>query len=383
MLLSISILLILAILFAEFAGRIGIPPLVGMIGAGVVAAPYLSGELMALSGDLRTVALVVILMRAGLSLDLDLLRRSGRVTALLSFMPALFEIAGIVVLAPMIFGISYIDAAVMGCVVAAVSPAIIVPRMIELKRREEGRKVAQVIMAASSIDDLFVILLFSIFLKMGLSGEFTPSLLFDLPLSIVSGVVVGVVVGFALSKLFKVYSLRDTIKVALMLAISLLLMAVEKSLGVPFSPLLSVICIGAVVGRRNVLQGSRVEVKFGKVWAVAQLLLFSLVGASVDIGYAWQSGSAVVVVVVGALIWRVVGVWFSTIGGGFSRGERLFSMIAYTPKATVQAAIGAIPLSMGLECGELILSIAVVSILITAPLGAAGIDWGAKRLIND
>ncbi|MFR9651759.1 MAG: cation:proton antiporter [Rikenellaceae bacterium] len=381
MLLSISILLILAILFAELAGRIGIPPLVGMIAAGVVAAPYLSEELMALSGDLRTFALVVILMRAGLSLDLDLLRRSGRVTALLSFLPALFEIAGIVALAPMILGISYIDAAVMGCVVAAVSPAIIVPRMIDLKERREGRKVAQVIMAASSIDDLFVILLFSIFLKMGISGEFTPSLLLDLPLSIISGVVVGIVVGLILSKLFKIYSLRDTIKVALILAISLSLMALEKSLDVPFSPLLSVICIGAVLGRRNVTQGSRVAVKFGKVWAVAQLLLFSLVGASVDIGYAWQSGAAVVVVVLGALVWRVVGVWLSTAGGGFTRGERLFSMIAYTPKATVQAAIGAIPLSLGLPSGEIILSIAVVSILITAPFGAAGIDWGAKKLL--
>lgn len=381
MLLSISILLILAIIFAEVAGRIGIPPLVGMIAAGIVAGPHLSAELMEASADLRTFALVVILMRVGLSLDLELLRRSGVSTALLSFLPALMEIAAIVIIAPLLLGISHLDAAIMGCVVAAVSPAIIVPRMIEIKRRAEGRKVAQVIMAAASIDDLFVILLFSIFMEMGLGGGFSPALLMNLPLSLFSGVAIGLIIGYLLSQLFRLYSLRDTLKVALILAISLTLMALEGIITLPYSPLLSVICIGAVVGRRNEVQASRVSEKCGKVWAVAQLLLFSLVGASVDVEYALASGGVVLVVLAAALVWRVAGVWLSTIGGGFTRGERLFSMIAYTPKATVQAAIGAIPLSMGLECGELILSIAVVSILVTAPLGAAGIDWGAKRLL--
>ena len=387
MLLSIAILLILATLFGEVASRLGLPSLVGMIVAGMVLGPYgcdlLSDGFLDVSSEMRTFALVVILMRVGLSLDLDLLRQSGRTTALLSFFPAVMEILGMIIIAPLLLDISVIDAAIMGAVVSAVSPAIVVPRMIELKERPEGRKVAQVIMAAASIDDLFVILLFSIFMQMGAGGEFEPSLLLNLPVSLVSGVVMGVVIGYLLSVLFVKYHLRDTIKVTLLLSVSMLLMGLEPAITsvVPYSPLLSLLTIGAVLGRRNREQTARVSEKCGKVWQVAQLLLFSLVGAAVDLSYAWEHGAIVVVVLVAVLLWRVMGVWLSTHKSNFTQRERFFTMIAYTPKATVQAAIGSVPLAMGMECGELILSIAVVSILVTAPLGAFGIDWASKRLL--
>lgn len=389
MLVSIAYLSILALVLGYLATRLHLPALVGMLLSGVILGPYcldlLSPELLGISLELRQVALVIILMRAGLALDVRSLRRVGRPAMMLCFVPATFEIVGMVILAPMLLGISVLDAAIMGCVVAAVSPAVVVPKMLNLMEEGVGtaKSIPQMLMAGGSVDDVFVIVLFTAFTTLGAGGEFHTSDLAQVPISIVLGLALGVGVGFGLVWFFRRVHLRDTVKLLILLSIAFLFLGLESGLKgrLAISGLLAVMAMGATVLSRYEVLAKRLSPKYSKLWVVAEILLFVLVGATVNIEYALAAGPVVLLVLGGVLVWRMVGVFVSMIGSGLTMGERLFCMIAYTPKATVQAAIGSIPLAMGLGCGEIVLTMAVVAILISAPLGAWGIDM-AKGLLS-
>ncbi len=389
MLLSIAYLLLLALVLGHLCTMAKMPALVGMILAGIILGPHgldlLSDNLLSISLELRQIALVIILIRAGLALDIDALRRVGRPAVMLCFVPACFEIAGMLLLAPRLLGVSLLDAAIMGAVVAAVSPAVVVPKMLNLVERGIGtaKGIPQMIMAGGSADDLFVIVLFSIFTTLGKGGEFHAGSLVQLPLAIIVGLVVGVVTGVALVWYLRKVHIRDTIKMLVIVSVAFLFLALEHLLEgvVPMSGLLSVMAMGATILSRNEILAKRLSPKFSKVWVLAEILLFVLVGASVNIDYALSLGFMSLVLLFGVLLFRMAGVYVSMVGTILTQRERLFCMIAYLPKATVQAAIGSVPLAMGLGCGEMVLSMAVVSILVTAPLGAFGIDMTVVPLL--
>ncbi len=390
MLLSIAYLTLLALLLGNIATRLRLPALVGMLLAGIILGPHalnlLSAELLDISPQLRQIALIIILMRAGLALNLSDLKRVGRPALLLCFVPACFEIGAMVLIAPKLLGISILDAAIMGSVVAAVSPAVVVPKMLALMEDGVGvkRGIPQMIMAGGSVDDVFVIVLFTAFTTLGTGGEVSTWQIAQVPVSIVVGLVVGVVAGLLLVWFFKRFHMRDTIKILITLSVAFLLLALEHAIAeyVPMSALLSVMAIGATMLARHTEAAKRLSAKYSKIWVVAEILLFVLVGATVDLEYALSAGLPVLAVVGVVLVWRMAGVYISMIGSGLLQRERLFCMIAYLPKATVQAAIGSVPLSMGLECGEIVLTIAIVAILVTAPLGAFGIDLTRDRLLS-
>ncbi len=390
MLESIAYLVLVAIVLGSLCSKLRLPPLLGMLLTGILLGPYcldmLSPQLLGISLELRQIALVIILMRAGLALDITSLRRVGRPALLMCFVPACCEIVGMILVAPKLLGISLIDAAIMGAVVAAVSPAVVVPKMLKMMEEGHGtsKSIPQMIMAAGSVDDVFVIVLFTSFLTLGQGGEFHVETLATVPISILLGLVAGIVLGVALTWLFSVVHLRDTLKMLIMMSTAFLLMALESVLKghVPISALLGVMAMGATMLSRNEVLAKRLSPKYNKMWAVAEILLFVLVGATVDVNYAVAAGPMVVAVLAAVLLFRMAGVYLSTWGTVLTQRERLFCMIAYMPKATVQAAIGSIPLSMGLGCGEIVLSMAVVSILITAPLGAFGIDLTRDALVS-
>ncbi len=390
MLVSIAYLSLLALLLGAVCSKLKLPSLVGMLLSGILLGPYcldmLSPQLLGISLELRQIALVIILMRAGLALDLTSLRKVGRSALLMCFAPACFEIVAMIVIAPLLLGISRLDAAIMGAVVAAVSPAVVVPKMLKLmeERRGTAKGIPQMIMAAGSVDDVFVIVLFTSFLTLGQGGEFSFSSLAMVPVSIVLGLVVGVVAGVVLVNLFRKVHMRDTAKMIIMLSVAFLLLAIESALKeiVSISALLGVMAMGATVLSRYEILAKRLSPKYNKLWVVAEILLFVLVGASVDVSYAISSGAMVLLVLGFVLLWRMVGVYVSMLGTLLTQRERLFCMIAYLPKATVQAAIGSIPLSLGLGCGEIVLSMAVVAIMVTAPLGAFGIDITSGRFLS-
>lgn len=390
MLLSIAYLSLLALLLGSICTKLRLPPLLGMLVSGIILGPncfnLLSPQLLNISLELRQIALVIILMRAGLALDIKSLRKVGRPALMLCFVPACFEIAGMMIIAPPLLDISLLDAAIMGAVVAAVSPAVVVPKMLKLmeERRGKAKGIPQMIMAAGSVDDVFVIVLFTSFLTLGQGGEFHPESLAMVPVSIILGLLVGVAVGVALVWLFRAVHLRDTVKLIILLSVAFMLLAAEGALKgiVPFSALLGVMAMGATVLSRYEVLAKRISPKYSKLWVMAEILLFVLVGASVDINFAIAAGPFVLLVLGSVLICRMIGVYVSMLGTVLTQRERLFCMIAYLPKATVQAAIGSIPLSMGLGCGEIILSMAVVAIMITAPLGAFGIDLTSERLLS-
>ncbi len=390
MLLSIAYLSLLALLLGSICSRLKLPPLVGMLLAGIILGPYgadlLSGSLLAISVELRQIALVIILMRAGLALDISALRRAGRPALLLCFVPACFEIVAMTLIAPPLLGISTLDAALMGCVIAAVSPAVVVPKMLKLIEEGRGtkRSIPQMIMAGGSVDDIFVIVLFTSLMTLSGGGEFEATQLLEIPISIVLGLVVGIAAGAILTKFFQMVHLRDTVKLIILLSVGFLFLALEESLKgyIAFSALLAVMAMGATVLSRYEVLARRLSPKYSKLWVMAEILLFVLVGATVDVNYALEAGAAVILLLLSVVAFRMIGVYVSMMGSALTQGERLFCMVAYTPKATVQAAIGSLPLAAGLGCGEIILSIAVVSILLTAPLGAAGIDFLSGRLLS-
>lgn len=388
MLTSIAYVLLLGLGLGALARLVRLPPLVGMLAAGILLGPcvlnLLSPDLLNISADLRQLALIIILTRAGLSLEMDDLRRAGRPAVLMCFLPASFEVLGMVVLAPRLLGVSVLDAAIMGAVVGAVSPAVIVPRMLKLMSEGYGTQkgIPQMILAGASVDDVFVIVLFTSFTSMAQGGSFSVSALAGVPVSIVLGAAFGLVVGFLLAKFFEKLHMRDLVKVLLLLSVAFLLVALEDVIPVPFSGLLAVLGMGLGLRRWRLPVAERLTAKFGKLWVWAEVMLFVLVGAEVDLKYAAAAGLAAVATVLGVLCFRALGVLLCVAGSKLTKKERLFAVLAYLPKATVQAAIGGVPLAMGLACGQVVLTVAVIAILVTAPLGALAIDASYKKLLE-
>lgn len=390
MLLSIALILLTGLLLGGLFSKIKLPSLLGMIIVGIVLGPHalnlIDESILNISADLRQIALVIILTRAGLSLDISDLKRVGRPAILMCFVPACVEIIGTVLLAPLLLGISTLEAAVMGSVLAAVSPAVIVPRMIRLMEEGYGvdKGIPQLILAGASVDDVFVIIIFTAFTSLASTGELSPVSILQIPVSIVLGIVAGVIVGMVLVKFFRTFHMRDSVKLLIILSFSFLLIEMQNQLEgiVPFSGLLAIMSLGIVIKRKYDILAKRLSGKYNKLWVAAEIFLFVLVGATVDLKYAVVAGVSAVLLVAGALVFRMIGVALCLIKTDLSRKERLFCMVAYVPKATVQAAIGAIPLTMGLSCGQIVLTIAVLSILITAPIGAICIDNLYKKLLE-
>ena len=390
MLTSLALIFLVGMALGWLAGRLRLPALVGMILTGMILGPYalnlLDSSLLSISGDLRQLALVIILTRAGLSLNLDDLKQAGRPAVLLCFVPACFEIAGTVLLAPVLLGVSYLEAAIIGSVIAAVSPAVIVPRMLRLMEEGYGQEhcIPQMILAGASVDDVFVIVLFTAFTSLAQGGSVSAWSFLSVPVSILTGVLTGCAVGLALVWFFQRVHIRDSAKILIILSISFLLLELEDQLEglVPLSGLLAIMALGLTINQRYPVLSGRLSQKYNKLWVAAEVLLFVLVGATVDLAYVWKAGAAALLVLAGALVVRMVGVACCMAGTALSKKERLFCMIAYTPKATVQAAIGGLPLAMGLACGQLTLTVAVLAILVTAPLGAFAIDASYQRLLS-
>lgn len=390
MLLSLALIFLIGITLGGIFSKLKLPPLIGMLITGIILGPYtlnlLDNSILVISPELRKIALIIILTRAGLSLNIDDLKKVGRPAILMCFVPACFEIIGMILLAPKLLGISILDAAIMGTVVGAVSPAVIIPKMLKLMEEYYGTKksIPQLILAGSSVDDIFVIVLFTILTNLAKSGELSKLSFLQIPISIITGIITGIVIGTILIFLFKKIRFRDSIKVIIILSISFLLVTIEDNFSsiVPFSGLLAIISLGIVFNKKYNILSKRLSVKYSKLWVAAEIILFVLVGATVDLKYATSAGISTIILIFGVLIFRILGVFISLIGTGFNVREKTFCMIAYIPKATVQAAIGGIPLAMGLSSGNIILTIAVLSILITAPLGAIGIDFTYKKLLT-
>lgn len=395
MLTSLALVFLLGLAAAALCSRIGLPRIIGMLLTGILIGPYvlnwLDDSILSISSDLRRMALIIILIKAGLSLNLSDLKRVGRPAVMMACVPASCEILAFFLLAPHILGINRIEAAVMGAVLGAVSPAVVVPRMVQLmeEKRGTGQGIPQMILAGASCDDIYVIVLFSTFVGMAQGGSANMMDFVNIPVSIVLGVALGAAVGLLLYLFLETAYrhgcyVRNSTKVILILGLSFLLMAVETWLKgiVSVSGLLAVMSMACVLKIKSSEKVTkRLSAKFGKLWIAAEAILFVLVGAAVDIRCAVQAGAAAVLMIALALVFRAVGVSICMLGTGLNRKERLFCVIAYLPKATVQAAIGSVPLSMGLPCGQLVLSVAVLAILITAPLGAIGIDRTAGRLL--
>lgn len=390
MLTSLSLVFLLGMLLSRAFQKIRLPGLLGMLLTGMILGPYalnmLDGSILGISADLRQIALIIILTRAGLSLDIQDLKKVGRPAVLMCFVPACFEIMGMILLAPRLLGISVLDAAIMGAVVGAVSPAVIVPKMLNLMEKGYGVKksIPQLILAGASVDDVFVIVLFTAFTGLAQGGTFSPASILLIPVSIGTGIAAGGLAGILLALFFQKVHIRDSAKVVILLSISFLMIELENRLKgyVPFSGLLAVMSIGIALQKKRYEAAARLSVKYSKLWVAAEVLLFVLVGATVDISYALKAGAAAVILIFGVLIFRMAGVFFCLLGTDINRKERLFCMIAYMPKATVQAAIGGVPLAMGLGCGKIVLTVAVLAILITAPLGAFGVEQTYKRLLK-
>ena len=395
MLTSLALVFLLGLAAAALCSRIGLPRIIGMLLTGILIGPYvlnwLDDSILSISSELRQMALIIILIKAGLSLDLSALKKVGRPAVMMACVPASCEILAFFLLAPHILGINRIEAAVMGAVLGAVSPAVVVPRMVQLmeEKRGTGQGIPQMILAGASCDDIYVIVLFSTFVGMAQGGSANMMDFVNIPVSIVLGVALGAAVGLLLHLVLETAYrhgcyVRNSTKVILILGLSFLLMAVETWLKgiVSVSGLLAVMSMACVLKIKSPEKVTkRLSAKFGKLWIAAEAILFVLVGAAVDIRCAVQAGAAAVLMIALALVFRAVGVSICMLGTGLNRKERLFCVIAYLPKATVQAAIGSVPLSMGLPCGQLVLSVAVLAILITAPLGAIGIDRTAGRLL--
>lgn len=390
MLLSISLILILGMFMGWICRKMKLPALLGMLITGIILGPYglnlLDGSILGISAELRKIALIIILTRAGLGLDLSGLKKIGRPAVLMCFVPASFELLGMILLAPKLMGLSVLESAVMGAVLAAVSPAVVVPRMVKLMDEGYGVKegIPQLILAGASVDDVYVIVLFSTFVGM-MQGEGASILKFvNIPVSIFFGIAIGLFLGVLLAYFFKKVHIRDTSKVLIILSISFLLVVIEDKLttAITFSSLIAVMFIGIGLQKKREAVAKRLSVKYGKLWVAAEVFLFVLVGATVNIEYLGKVGAKAFVVIIGALIFRMFGVFVCLLGTSLQRKERLFAMMAYTPKATVQAAIGGIPLALGLACGDTVLTVAVLAIVFTAPLGAFAIDWSYKKLLN-
>ena len=390
MLTSIAVILLLGLLIGWIFSKLKLPSLLGMVIVGIVLSPHalnlIDESILGISGELRQIALVIILTRAGLSLDVSDLKKVGRPAVLMCFVPACVEILGTVILAPMLLGVTMLEASIIGSVIAAVSPAVIVPRMIKLIDEGYGKakSIPQLILAGASVDDVFVIVVFTAFTALASTGEMSVTSFIQIPISIVLGIMLGGCVGIVLVAFFKKCHMRDSVKILIILSISFLFLEIENRLQgyIPVSGLLAIMSMGIIIKQKYGVLALRLSAKYNKLWLGAEVFLFVLVGATVDLRYVASAGVSAVLLILGALLFRMTGVAISLLKTGLSKRERLFCMVAYTPKATVQAAIGAIPLSMGLECGNIVLTVAVLSILITAPFGAICVDNLYKRLLE-
>lgn len=390
MLLSISFILLVGMSMSWICKKIRLPGLLGMLITGIVLGPYalnlLDQSILGISADLRKIALIIILTRAGLGLDIASLKKIGRPAFLMCFVPATFELVGMLILAPGLMGVTLMEAAVMGAVLAAVSPAVVVPRMVKLMDEGYGVKegIPQLILAGASVDDVYVIVLFSTFSGM-MQGEGASVIRFvNIPVSIILGMIIGLTIGILLAFYFQKVHIRDTAKVLIILGISFLLAAAEDSLTTPvtFSALIAIMFIGVGLQKKREAVAKRLAVKYAKLWVAAEVFLFVLVGATVNIGYLGRVGVRALLMIAGALLFRMAGVWVCLLGTGLKTGEKAFTMLAYTPKATVQAAIGGIPLALGFACGDTVLTVAVLAIVLTAPLGAFAIDLSYRKLLT-
>ena len=390
MLTSIALILLFGLLLGCIFSKLKLPSLLGMIILGIILGPHaldlIDESILMISGELRQIALVIILTRAGLSLDLSDLKKVGRPAVLMCFIPACAEILGTVLLAPVLLKVSFLEAGIIGSVIAAVSPAVIVPRMIKMIDEGYGtnKSIPQLILAGASVDDVFVIVIFTALTTLASTGTISAGSFTQIPISIALGILLGFAVGAVLVLFFQRYHMRDSVKIMIILSISFLLLEVQNRLEgtIPVSGLLAIMSMGIIIKQKYDVLASRLSIKYNKLWLGAEIFLFVLVGAVVDLKYVVSAGVASILLIVGALLFRMLGVAFSLIRTDLLKKERLFCMLAYTPKATVQAAIGAIPLSMGLDCGNTVLTVAVLAILITAPFGAVCVDNLYKRLLR-
>lgn len=390
MLFSIALILLLGLLLSSFFQKIKLPGLLGMIIVGIILSPYalnlIDESILNISADLRQIALVIILTRAGLALDLSDLKKVGRPAILMCFVPACIEMLGTILIAPVLFGITHLEAAIMGSVLAAVSPAVIVPRMIRLIEEGYGtnKGIPELLLAGASVDDVFVIVMFTAFTSLVSTGELSVISFLQIPVSIILGIAAGILVGSLLIRFFRRFHMRDSVKLLIILSFSFLLIELQNRLEgiIPISGLLGIMSLGIVMKKNYPVLAQRLSGKYNKLWVAAEVFLFVLVGATVDLRYAVSAGMNAILLLLAALLFRMLGVALSLIKTNLSHRERLFCMLAYLPKATVQAAIGAIPLSMGLACGQIVLTVAVLSILITAPLGAVCVDNLYTRLLH-
>ena len=396
MLTSLSYIFLVGLAMGAICQKLKLPRIIGMLATGIVLGPYvldfLDPSILSISADLRKMALIIILLKAGLSLNLDDLKKVGRPAIMMSFVPASFEIIGYLLFAPSILGITRVEAAVMGSVLAAVSPAVVVPRMVQLMENKYGteKAIPQMIMAGASCDDIFVIVLFTTFLSMAQGGSADIKAFANIPISIILGIILGAIVGYLLYLFFetayaKKHYVRNSMKIIIVLGFSFLLIAIEGGLEgkIAMSGLLAVVSMACVLRMKcTSFVSKRLSEKFGKLWLAAEVILFVLVGAAVDIRYTLDAGLAAVAMIFAALIFRSFGVWLCTVKTSLTLKERAFCVIAYLPKATVQAAIGSVPFAAGLPCGKIVLSVAVMAIIITAPLGAFGMDFTYKKFLH-
>lgn len=390
MLLSIALILLVGMSASWICKKIKLPGLLGMLATGIVLGPYvlnlIDSSILNISSELRKIALIIILTRAGLGLDITGLKKIGRPAILMCFLPASFELLGIILIAPGALGMSVLEAAIMGAVLAAVSPAVVVPRMVKLMDNGYGtaKGIPQLILAGASVDDVYVIVLFSTFTGM-MQGKGASIINFvNIPVSIILGMGIGILAGYLLAMYFEKIHIRDTVKVLLILSISFILVATEDMLNTPikFSALIAIMFVGVGLHKKRDVVAKRLSQKYEKLWIASEVFLFVLVGATVNINYLGNMGIKALIVIFGALIFRMAGVFVCLIKTELNKKERLFAMMAYTPKATVQAAIGGIPLALNFACGETVLTIAVLAIVITAPLGAFAMDLSYKKLLR-
>ena len=396
MLTSLALIFLVGLAMGAICQKLKLPRIIGMLATGIVLGPYvldlLDPSILSISADLRKMALIIILLKAGLSLNLDDLKKVGRPAIMMSFVPASFEIIGYLLFAPASLGITRVEAAVMGSVLAAVSPAVVVPRMVQLMETKYGteKAIPQMIMAGASCDDIFVIVLFTTFLGMAQGGSADIKAFANIPVSIILGIILGAIAGYLLYLFFetayaKKHYVRNSMKVIIVLGFSFLLIAIEGWLEgkIAVSGLLAVVSMACVLKMKcTAFVSRRLSEKFGKLWLAAEVILFVLVGAAVDIRYTLEAGLAAIAMIFVALIFRSFGVLLCTVKTDLSAKERAFCVIAYLPKATVQAAIGSVPFAAGLPCGKIVLSVAVMAIIITAPLGAFGMDLTYKKFLT-
>lgn len=389
MLISISLILLSGLALGELCKKIKLPSLFGMIIAGIIIGPsvlnLLDDSILSISSDIRRIALIIILIRAGLKLNIDDLKRVGRPAVMMCFVPACFEILGMVLLAPKFLGLSVLDSAILGAVVGAVSPAVVVPRMIKLidEKRGTDKSIPQMILAGASVDDVFVIVMFTTFTGMAKGEKASVMSFVNIPVSIIIGISVGILVGVVLEILFTKAKISIPVQSVIILAVSFALNFIEGAVSfIPFAALIAIMSLGAAIKKKNENMAKSLSNVFDKLWIPAEIFLFVLVGASVAIDSLKSAGLMSVLLVLCVLLFRMLGVFVCVLGTGLSFKEKLFTMLAYTPKATVQAAIGGLPLAMGLGCGQIVLTVSVIAIMLTAPLGAFAIDLSYKKLLS-